>query len=223
MEALQHNNIEQLESLSQRLKYIIDTLGVKQSHMAEKLGMSPSGLHYILNNEVKFSKNAKKIVDYLNETENLMAKTQTIQALTTDNVYISQVPIYYPDQLKLLCHDRSFSIDTINQFPAHEYAVSTTQYKDKVIGLVVTESEFAPKFEVGDKLIFEQALSYIDGEILLIYLPKIKSITLKYGFFTGNEIILISYCEKPIRLTRDEDNIIILGGYRECYKKNNIV
>lgn len=61
--ANEHDKLEQLDSISKRLKHIIDTLGVKQSHTAEKLSLSPSGLHYILNNDVKFSKSAHKIVE----------------------------------------------------------------------------------------------------------------------------------------------------------------
>lgn len=207
-------HLEQLDSISKRLKNIIDTLGVKQCHMAEKLGLSPSGLHYILNNDVKFSKNAQRIVDYLNETENLIAKTTVEPQMTPGETAVYKLPLYYPDQLKL--HYREAKQEKLE---SHEVLVTTTQYPYSALGIHVTDACFAPKFEVGDKMIFEQVRRFEDGEIILAYLVKSNSIIVKYGFYANMDIILISNDAAPIRLPLDNNHIIVIGAYRECLKK----
>lgn len=211
----EQDNREQLDNISKRLKHIIDTLGVKQSHMAEKLGLSPSGLHYILNNDVKFSKNTKKIVDYLNTTEQLISKKGIENHTNKDESSIYRVPLYYPDQLKLYYRDPSKE-----KLSSHETIVTTTQYVHNTIAVHMTDTHFAPKFELGDKLTFEQTPHFNDGEIILVYLVRSHSIVLKYGFHANTDIILISLDAPPLKLQYDKSQIIVIGAYRECLKQS---
>jgi transcriptional regulator with XRE-family HTH domain len=208
------NELENLDSISKRLKYIVDTLGVKQSHMAEKLGVSPSGLHYILNNDVKFSKNAKKIAKFLKISEEWLATGSGEIYEENTSIKIYKIPIYYIDQLKIhYCSQQKNNIKTTDFF------LTTTAYSEKVIGVYVTDSSFSPKFEVGDSVIFEQSKCFKDGEILLIYLAKTSAIVLKYAFHAANDIILISLDDAPLKLSLSSGDEII-GAYRECLKKS---
>lgn len=213
----EHDNLEQLDNISKRLKHIIDTLGVKQSHMAEKLGLSPSGLHYILNNDVKFSKNAQKIVDYLNTTENLFAKKTTDNNTAEQETPIQRVPLYYPDQLRLHYRDTKKE-----KLISQEVTVTATQYAQQTLAIHMTETSFSPKFEPGDKLIFEQVQHFKDGEIILAYLQSSQHIVIKYGFYANSDIILISLDAPPIRLALDDSQVIIIGAYRECLKRAKV-
>src|SRR3990167_1987814 len=201
-----------LDSVSKRLKYLVDTLGVKQSHMAEKLGVSASGLHYILNNDVKFSKNAQKIADYLNVSAQWLSTG--IGEIYEENTSIKtyKIPVYYPDQLKL--YYLSQEKDKIH---TNDFIITANVYTGKTIGVHMTETYFAPKFEVGEKIAFEQVEQFQDGEILLIYLKKLNCVTLKFAFHAENEMVLISHNEKPIKFSPENDKII--GAYRECLKK----
>ena len=209
-------DLETLDSTSKRLKYMVDTLGVKQSHMAEKLGISPAGLHYILNNDVKFSKNAKKIAQYLNASEQWLATGEGDSQHENTSIKTYKIPVYYPDQLKL-CYST-----TRNLTAASDFLITTTAYEHKTICTYITETGFAPKFEIGDMVVFEQAPDFQDGEILLTYLAKTNTITLKYGFNLGDEIVLISHDDAPEKLERKSGDILI-GSYRECQKKSRFI
>lgn len=207
---------ENLDNVSKRLKYVIDTLGVKQSHMAEKLGLSPSGLHYILNNDVRFSKNAKKIAEFLNVNEHWLATGHGDIYEENTSIKTYKIPLYYPDQLKLY-----FRSGEKAQFNTSNYMLTTVAYPNKIIGIYVTETDFSPKFEVGDMMAFEQVEHFKDGEVLLLYLAKSNDIVLKYGFHVESDIILISNTQSPSKLSREHGDIII-GAYRECLKRNHL-
>ena len=124
-----------------------------------------------------------------------------------------KIPVYYPDQLKLFY--RSNQKDKIN---TNDYLLTTTAYPNKTIGIYITETHFSPKFEVSDMLAFEQIKNFQDGEILLIYLAKANNIVVKYAFHAGEDLVLISPTEKPMKLSYENGDIII-GAYRECLKK----
>lgn len=205
----------QLDSVSKRLRHIVDTLGVKQSHMAEKLGISPSGLNYILNSNVKFSKNAKKIADYLNVNEQWLETGQGDIYEENTSIKTYKIPTYYPDQLKL-----SYRSQQTKKITANDFFISRTPYQNGAISIYITEANFAPKFEISDVIVFEHVDTFEDGEILLVYLAEKNAICLKYGFNLENSIILISLETTPTKLALDNGDVII-GAFRECLKSKH--
>ena len=208
-----NNDLSDLDSFSKRLKYIVDTEGVKQSHMASKLGFSPSGLHYILNNDVKFSKNAKKIAKYLNVNESWLLKGEGDVFTENKSVKTYRIPIYYPDQLKLSLSSKiTESVNT--------YAITITSYSNEVFGIYIMEIDWAPKFEIADIVIFEKTNAFKNGEILLIYLQRSNQILLRNGFVIKGATFLLSANNKPIELSLHQGDKV-LGVYRECFKKTN--
>ena len=217
MTAKKTTDLEGLDSVSKRLKYMVDTLGVKQSHMAEKLGISPAGLHNILNNDIKFSKNAKKIAEYFNVNQQWLATGEGDIHTENNSIKTYKVSVYYPDQLKLYyCSNQKTIINT------SDYVVTTTAYENKTIGIYIIETQFSPKFEVGDMVVFEQSDDFKDGEILIVYLKKHNAITLGHGFHLGGDIVLISQDEGTTKLEQKNGDVLI-GSYRECFKKSKFI
>lgn len=211
------NDLEKLDSISKRLKYIVDNMGVKQSHMAKKLGVSPSGLHYILNNDVKFSKNAKKIADYLNINKQWLKTGEgaIYQDKAPEIVSNTEVAIYYPDQLQVY-----YSQHKHPALHPQGYIKSQGQYAHPLLGLYVTQPHFSPKFEIGDKMIIEKANDFQDGDIVLFYLANKQHITLMYGFHVGDHVVLLAPDGQSIELRPNEGHQLI-GIYRECFKQAN--
>lgn len=207
------HDLSDLDSFSKRLKYIVDTEGVKQSHMASKLGLSPSGLHYILNNDVKFSKNAKKIAKYLNVNESWLLKGEGDVFTENKSIKTYRIPIYYPDQLKLSLSSKITEL-------VNTYAITTTSYSNEVFGMYIMETDWAPKFEVGDIVIFEKISTFKNGEILLIYLQRSNQTLLRNGFTIKGTTFLLSANSKPTELNPHQGEKV-LGVYRECFKKTN--
>jgi transcriptional regulator with XRE-family HTH domain len=210
------NELDHLNNVSKRLKYVVDTLGVKQSHMAQKLGISPSGLHYILNNDVKFSKSTKKIADYLNVNENWIMNGEGEIYEENTSIKTYKIPVYYPDQLKLLQKTNKSK----QKITTNDFMVTTSTYPNKIFGIYITEDDFSPKFEPGDMVAFEQTQEFKDGEILLAYITQDNSLELRYGFHINKDVALISRNGQTKRITPNEENVI-LGAYRESIKKTN--
>lgn len=211
------SNTKELDSVSKRLKHVIETLGVKQSHMAEKLGISPAGLNYILNNDVKFSKNAKKMAGYLKINEHWLQTGEGEAYQENTSIVTYQIPLYYPDQLRLFFQSKgSLSLKS------NTFFITTTAYEKKTLAIYNTENNFSPKFEIGDMLAFEQTQNFSDGEILLVYCASSDNIFLKTGFYIGNEVILLDAISPPLIL-KSSDGDRIIGCYRECIKKQSII
>ena len=213
--ASKDSRLNDLDSFSRRLKYIVDAQGVKQSHMADKLGLSPSGLHYILNNDIKFSKNAKKIAKYLNVSETWLLKGEGDVYVENNTIKTYKVPVYYPDQLKLHLQSKQ---SLVNQMSAH--AVTTIAYSKEVLGVYITETDLSPKFEVGDVVIFEKTEQFKNGEAVLVYLYKPNQIVIRYGFNVRGSVILLAVDGEPVELNLSQGDLL-LGAYRECFKKTS--
>jgi transcriptional regulator with XRE-family HTH domain len=210
---LDQNKSNQLDSISKRLRYVVDTLGIKQSHMADKLGVSPSNLHYILNNDIRFSKNAKKIAEFLNLNEEWLKTGKGEIYEENNSVKTYKVPVYYPDQLKLFYDSKQPLMNTAN------YYITTQSYPNKLLAIYVTDNSFSPKFEPSDIVTFEQTQDFKDGDILLTYLKQPEALFIKYGFRVASDVILLSNYDSPKKLI-DSNGDAIVGVYRECLKKN---
>ncbi|NNM59444.1 MAG: helix-turn-helix transcriptional regulator [Legionellales bacterium] len=207
------NEEENLDNISKRLKYLVESLGVKQSHMAEKLGLSPSGLHYILNNDVKFSKNTKKIAEYLNVNEDWLLKGEGAIYDEARSIKVYDIPIYYPDQLKLYYY--SNKKEPLN---TRDFMLTSTIYRNKIIAVHIIDQQFSPKFEIHDHVAFEEASHFRENEILLVYLAQTNNVVIKHGVNLSGDIILSSNNTSPIKLQSKAGDVII-GAYRECHKK----
>lgn len=215
MSAKKDESLEKLDSASKRLKYIMEDLGVKQSRMAEKLGVSPSGLHYILNNEVKFSKNAKKIAEFLNVNEDWLTSGEGDIYNENTTIKTYKIPVYYPDQLKLF-----YKMQQKAEINTNDFLITTTHYENKILGIYVTDSEFAPKFEMGDMVAFEQTDSFKEGEFLLVYLAQTNNIVIRRGIHIEQNIFLLSATDNHINKLLLDQGDLIIGTYRECLKKS---
>lgn len=213
---LAQDQSNQLDSISKRLRYIVDTLGIKQSHMADKLGVSPSNLHYILNNNIRFSKNAKKIAEYLNVNEEWLKTGKGEIYEENNSVKTYKVPVYYPDQLGLHYDAKQQLMNTAN------YYITTQSYTNKLLSIYVTNNSFSPKFEPSDIVTFEQTQDFKDGDILLTFLKQFKAVFIKYGFHLAHETVLLSHDDSPKKLIGSKGDLII-GVYRECLKRNRSI
>lgn len=205
------SSAEELDSFSKRLKFLVDQSGVKQSHMAQKLGLSPSGLHYILNNDVKFSKNAKKIAEYLNVNPKWLAEGEG--GIYQNPEGIHSVPVYYPDQLKLSIQQKDSSL-----LKTQDYCPILNTYPHETLGLFVTDNNFTPKFELGDRLIIENTPTYKNGEIAAVFLGQSQTIAIKYILCVDTEIFLTDPSSQNPRKFKPEEGDVIIGYYRECHK-----
>jgi transcriptional regulator with XRE-family HTH domain len=205
---------EELDSFSKRLKFLVEQSGVKQSHMAQKLGLSASGLHYILNNDVKFSKNAKKIAEYLNVNPKWLAEGEGGIYQGTEG--ISMIPVYYPDQIKLSLQQKDPAL-----LKTQDYCPALNTYPHETLGLFVTDNSFSPKFELGDRLIIENTPVYKNGEIAALFLGQTQTIVLRNILIVsteaGAEVFLSDLSQNP-RKFKPEEGDIIIGCYRECHK-----
>lgn len=210
-------SLSKLDSASKRLKFVIEALGVKQSRMAAKLGLSPSGLHYILNNEIKFSKNAKKIAEYLNVNESWLSSGEGEIYKENTSIKTYKVPVYYPDQLTL-----SLRLQAKISCDPSSFLLTTKEYERQVLGVYVTDDSFYPKFEIGDTVAFECVEEFVDGEILLVYFGKVNTVLIKKGIHIENNIYFLTSFDGPIVKFSPEQGDIIIGRYRECHKKSNI-
>ncbi len=210
------NKLEDLNSLSKRLKYVIEMQGIKQSHMANKLGISPSGLHYILNQDEIPSKNTEKnlekIADLLKINPKWL-KTGDGHIYSLQNTTKSQmIPVYYPDQIKLYFKKKdSFVLQTQQECPV------LGNYQKELFGLFITDTALSPKFELGDRLILEKTSVFKSGEIILAFLAESQDLLLRIAIRDEEAIFLTDFTQNQRQLNFQQGDFIV-GRYLECHK-----
>ncbi len=201
---------ETLDSLSKRLRYVIESIGIKQSHMARKLGISPSNLHYILNQEDISSKSMDKNVARIAEVLKINPTwLKTGEGALKENLEKTefQCSIYYPDQLKMYLQTKDPSI-----LRSSHYFPILNAYQNKIFGLFITDSSLSPKLELGDRILIEEASEFTSGEIILGFFKRSQDLVLGIGLKTEQEISLNS---RELALAEGD---FVVGVYRECHK-----
>ncbi len=205
-----NNSDETLDSLSKRLKYVIESIGIKQSHMARKLGISPSNLHYILNQEDISSRNTDKNIEKIAEVLKISPtwlKTGEGAFKEDTKKTESHCSVYYPDQLKMYLQTNDSSM--LNS--PHSFPILNT-YSNKVFALFITDSSLSPKFELGDRILIEETYEFNSGEIILVFFKKSQDLVLGMGLRTEKKISI-----NGRKLAQDEGDFVV-GAYRECHK-----
>ncbi len=210
------SKLEDLNSLSKRLKYVIEMHGIKQSHLANKLGISPSGLHYILNQDdipsKNTEKNVEKIADLLKVNPKWL-KTGSGQIYSLEEKpNFQMIPVYYPDQIKLYFQKKDSSI-LQTQHECHVIG----NYQGELFGLFVTDTALSPKFELGDRLILEKTNAFKNGEIVLAYLADSQNLVLRIAMQNESDIFLTDFTQTKRQLNSNQGDFIV-GRYLECHK-----
>lgn len=160
-----------LDTTSKRLKYVIEQTGIKQSHIAKKLGVSRGAVHYVLNSDVKNSKSVKKIADILGVDAHWIETGKTspahipdttphaVAALTTG----APVPVYYFDQLLLREQNKDAILVPIASVLAQR------SYTERLFAVQLSKPSPLQKFESGEIILLTEQTSCSAGDWILAY------------------------------------------------------
>lgn len=211
------DNSEKLDSISKRLKFLIQNSGIKQNHLANKLNLTPSGLHYLLNNnDADISNKVKKIANIFQVNEEWLENGEGSIYQDKSGFNISKVSLYTPEELK------KHYTKNINLM-ADNFIVTTLSCENPLIGISIEDTNFSPKFEPGDRVILEEGSNFKDGEIVLVYLKNSNNLLFKFAYKLDENILLISHEEKsPIKYSPSQGDFIV-GIYRECIKRSSTI
>jgi transcriptional regulator with XRE-family HTH domain len=218
----------ELDSISKRLKFIIQDSGIKQSHMAKKLGITKGAVSYILNSDVKSSKNAKRLAKELNVNEKWLLTgegeifNQTTQApksgldkSTNGTLEQHLVPVYYLEQLKCLISKQS---DSFSQ--PIGFAISQKVYGNGRFAVYLSHNHYAPKFELGDQILFIPQTNFINNDWIIVYHVEKNEFVFGQGIHTqGSKALLVGSNSPPLEIDLSKDKL--LGVYIECIKLAN--
>lgn len=209
------------ETVSDRLRFLMENLGIKQVHLANKLGVSPQAIHQLCSGKQQFSKHTPQIAKILNANETWLqtgAGEPFIQDKTDANS-ILEFPVYRLSQLATI---KNVLARTNSLIPQEKY-VTLRQYHANSIGFYIENGILAPKFEINDIVLVEPVNkeNLKDGDLILIfskelsatvfcYLKKIKNEQM-IGWLPSNENTA------PTFFTVQDDDLIY-GLYRECLK-----
>ncbi len=208
-----------LDSVSKRLKYVIEQSGVKQSHIAKKLGVTRGAVHYILNNEAKNPRSAKKIADLLGvDSEWLYSgkpqkSKQPQEIIHKFNKAVSAaVPLYYIDQIFMQQQNPVGHTDPIGE------VFTQRTYDNPLFAVQLTTPSPLQKFEIGETIIFMSEKKVKPGDWVLVYRPEEERILLGMIILqeSGRTSLLHHKLDQPILLKPDVDDII--GVFVESVK-----
>lgn len=212
-----------LDSISKRLKFIMKDMGIKQTHMAKKLGITRAAVSYILNSDVKSSKNAMRLAEKLNVNKQwlltglgeIYKSEDKVKASSAVSVEGHLVPVYYVEQLKLPAANQTHPlIEPIG------HVVTQRTYLESCFAIYLRINDFAPRFEAGDQLIFITRDTFVNNEWILVYRLHSKDVVFGQGIHTADQkALLVGKESGPIEIDLSKDKL--LGVYVECIKLAN--
>lgn len=201
-------------SLSKRLNFLVEESGIKQSHLANKLGLTPAAIHYLCNADVQTSKYTKKIAEILNVNEDWLANGKGEVYLGSDTgVNFKRFPIYYPDALLLALKQKT------KAQAEGQYFYTQKEYDQHSMAIYITDNDMAPKFEIGDKVLIEPKETIQEGTIVLAYSKTLARLMIRlvHKAEQAQQYYLVLNTSRPILLDLKKGDKI-LGIYRECLK-----
>lgn len=207
-----------LGSLSKRLKFLMDTAGIKQIHLASKLGITPQAVNHLCNSNTQSSKYTKKIATILKANEKWLEHGHGSPFFETNkelqNEVIRNIPIYYFEQFQKLTNKKD-----IGKLNSVEQYISATLSKN-AFGLYVPDETFSPKFEKGDIIFLEPNIEVNNGMFGLVYSNTLKELVFCYLYPHQNKSLLCGFIpNNNIGVFMIDDRDTVYGVYRELLKR----
>lgn len=208
------------ETISERLRYLIEKIGIKQVHLANKLGVTPQAIHQLCSGKQNFSKHTKKIAQLLN-ADAMWLETGQGTPFLTDTIHrtkkILEFPIYDLNQLN---HVKTTYARLSSLVPQEIYVTARAYHSDS-IGFYIDNAVFTPRFDVDDIILVEPVSleNLIDGHFILIYSCELQKTLfccfqrmkgMSVGWYPANSGALHFF-----NITSED---LIYGTYRECLK-----
>ncbi|MDF2529431.1 MAG: hypothetical protein K0Q57_311 [Gammaproteobacteria bacterium] len=207
-----------MDSLSKRLKFLMDTAGIKQVHLASKLGVTPQAINYLCNSNTKSSKHTKKLAKLLNANEKWLASGNggpfENTDLSTAKHDPAKAPIYFVEQLKKI--NKKDDLFKLNAVEFHW----CSSFTEDCFGVYVSNNDLAPRFEKGD-LVFLKANGPIkNGSMALIYSHEQKEVLFCYIYVSKDEKVKCGFVpQRDIGVFFLDRDDIIYGVFQESIKK----
>jgi transcriptional regulator with XRE-family HTH domain len=137
---------EEKKELSERIKLLLEKAGVKQRHLAKKLNLSPSGMHYLINSN-KISDKTLLLIKELNANEDWVKSGDGSPFITMEEQVYS-IGVYYKDQLLM----QSISPDTESE--PSSTVVTLNKYTNP-FAMLISNNNYTPYFKISDRIICE--------------------------------------------------------------------
>ena len=210
------------ETISDRLRYLIDKVGIKQVHLANKLGVTPQAIHQLCNGKQNFSKHTQHIARLLNADETWLQTGQgtPFQHKTITTVKdIREFPVYQLAQLNQI----KGVVARLGSLIAQEIYVTARAYNAKSLCFYVADAVFAPRFDVGDIMLIEPIApdEIKNGLLILVYSHELNKTVLCYSQKIKNGVMMgwqpAVGSAGPVFFTIESTDFIY-GVYRECLK-----
>lgn len=194
---------EEKKELSERIKLLLEKAGVKQRHLAKKLNLSPSGMHYLINSN-KISDKTLLLIKELNANEDWVKSGDGSPFITMEEQVYS-IGVYYKDQLLM----QSISPDTESE--PSSTVVTLNKYTDP-FAMLISNNNYTPYFKISDRIICE---AYQDK-------PLKNDIALAMNIKANDiEIIKVSnnkFYELTTKKELSQSNYRIIGTVKELLR-----
>ena len=208
-----------LDTISKRLKYVVVQKGIKQAHIARKLGISRGAVHHTLNSDAKNSRGAaQKIASLLDVNLEWLytGKIPDSQTKPTSTITTLEqretIPVYYLDQLLMLRQNVG------NEILPLSHILPQRQYDQEIFAIQLSMPSVLQKFEAGDIVVFAKKVAVRLGDWVLVYNAEEGRIIVGVvTFHEANQIVVLHHkIESPLIIKSSSD--LIIGVFVESVK-----
>jgi hypothetical protein len=164
-----------LNSLSKRLNFLIESAGIKKTHLASKIGISPQAINHLCNKDASRSRHTKDLAKILNANPQWLASgegdpfiTNPVQILN-ESSHLKEVNIYNTSRLK-----KAYTPKELAELSPSTKILVDLETKHQPIGFSIQTNDLNPRFEKHDIVILEQKNEILNGDLGMIYSYSFK-------------------------------------------------
>jgi transcriptional regulator with XRE-family HTH domain len=200
-------------TLSDRLRYALNLLGISQTDLAKKINVKPQIIQYLCSSRSLRSKFTFNIAEALGIDVSWLAIGKGIQPCLDQSLVNSNsnlVPVLTYKQIKQL------SIDNVpvNKEDINDWIVSSVNNNLEYFGIKLNDTSMSPKFEIDTIIIIEPVLNaqkkQLQNQYVLVFLINQNCLVFRQLVLIEDKHFLIPLNEilyKKVAL-KNEDKIV---------------
>lgn len=207
------NNEEKLSTLSARLVYAINALGITQAELARRIGVKPQAIHYLCNSNSKKSRFTYEIADALQINSLWLGSGEGSMKFKEDpNTQLissqKRTPVLNWKQIKQLTGEAKEVSNILSS--AKEWILTSSDIGENGFAFRLHDKSIYPRFDQDTIIIVNPKRSPKNRDFVIVYLKETDDIIFRQYEFDSTTILL-----KPINVTmykvieKQKDDVIL--------------
>ncbi len=212
------DNDERLPTLSARLVFALNTLGVTQADLSRRIGVKPQAIHYLCNSNSKKSSFTYEIADALKinslwlacgNGEMLRERPSDISKNTTMIEKKNKIPVLNFKQMKQLANKNSTLTDLLPIID--EWISSDSNIKINDFSFKLNDKSMFPRFDQDTTIIIDPDIKPKNNDFVVVFLEEMDDVIFRMYEDCSGRVFFKPINSDLFKTIIKKNNDLILG------------